>query len=79
MTEPAYPAARLISEKLQNHFAENREAAIRQGQSVIAPLPDAAVIERLIDAAFWTSLRREEGHPPRISLAFVPPEQAEPP
>jgi hypothetical protein len=79
MTEPSYPAARLVAEKLQHHFAENREAAIRQGQTVIAPMPDAAVIERVIDAAFWTSLRREEGHPPRISLAFVPPELAEPP
>jgi hypothetical protein len=27
----------------------------------------------LIDAAFWTSLRREEGYIPRISLAFVAP------
>lgn len=29
----------------------------------------------MIDAAFWTSLRREEGYIPRISLAFVAPEQ----
>jgi hypothetical protein len=28
----------------------------------------------MIDAAFWASLRREEGFVPRISLAFVPPE-----
>jgi hypothetical protein len=27
----------------------------------------------MIDAAFWTSLRREEGYVPRISLAFVAP------
>src|SRR5262249_27154431 len=30
-------------------------------------------------ASFWASLRREEGKPPRISVAFVPPEQVERP
>ena len=30
----------------------------------------------MVDAAFWASLRREEGQTPRISLAFVSPEQA---
>ncbi len=40
-----------------------------------APKPDAFVIEEVISAAFWASLRREEGHSPTISLAFVPPEQ----
>jgi hypothetical protein len=28
----------------------------------------------MIDAAFWASLRREEGFTPQISLAFVPPD-----
>lgn len=40
-----------------------------------APKPDAGVIEEVISAAFWASLRREEGKAPTISLAFVPPEQ----
>jgi hypothetical protein len=40
-----------------------------------APKPDAAVIEDVISAAFWASLRHEEGRAPSISLAFVPPEQ----
>lgn len=30
----------------------------------------------MVDAAFWASLRREEGRPPLISLAFVPPDRA---
>lgn len=30
----------------------------------------------IIDAAFWASLRREEGFVPRISLAFLPPESS---
>jgi hypothetical protein len=29
-----------------------------------------------VDAAFWASLRREEGYRPKISLAFLSPEQA---
>ena len=37
------------------------------------PLPDAAVVGSLVDAAFWASLKREEGYVPAISLAFVPP------
>jgi len=28
----------------------------------LAPAPDAAAIEAVIDAAFWASLRREEGY-----------------
>ncbi len=78
MSDPAYPAARIVADRLQAHFASHRDAASSQGQADLAPLPDPGAIERLIDAAFWTSLRREEQHPPRISLAYVPPEQAEP-
>ena len=33
----------------------------------------------MINAAFWASLRREEGYVPTISLAFLPPEQSESP
>jgi hypothetical protein len=32
-------------------------------------------IQDIIDAAFWASLRHEEGGVPRMSLAFVPPER----
>ena len=35
-----------------------------------------SAIAAIIDAAFWASLRREEGQAPKISLAFLPPEQA---
>jgi hypothetical protein len=60
MTGPTYPAARIVA---------NRLAA--------APSkPDAACVEEIITIAFWASLRREEGHAPRFSLAFVPPEQS---
>ena len=33
-------------------------------------------IEALIDAAFWASLRRQEGYMPRLSLAILDPAQA---
>ena len=33
------------------------------------------MIERLINATFWASLRREEGYVPKISLAYLPPDQ----
>jgi hypothetical protein len=36
--------------------------------------PDAEAIEAIIEAAFWASLRREEGYMPRISLALVEPD-----
>jgi len=46
-----------------------------QGEEWAALVPDAASVERLVDAAFWASLRREEGYIPRISLVFLRPEQ----
>jgi hypothetical protein len=77
MTEPAYPAARAVAEQVRAHFARHSAAALsQQGRQELAPLPDAQVIEAIIDVAFWASLRREEGYSPKISLAFLPPEQA---
>ena len=32
-----------------------------------------SAIEALVDAAFWASVRREEGYVPKISLAFLRP------
>jgi len=37
----------------------------------MAPLPAPEVIETMVEAAFWASLRREEGRTPLLSLAFV--------
>jgi hypothetical protein len=72
MTGPRYPAARSIASRLEDHFARNAAAA-RSRLSAEAPAADAAAIERLVDAAFWASLQREEGYPPEISLALLPP------
>jgi hypothetical protein len=76
MSEPTYPAARLIAEKLQGHFSQQRDRIAAAGEMRVAPVPDPFAVERMIDTAFWASLRREEGREPRISLAWVPPEQA---
>src|SRR5947209_10505578 len=76
MTEPAYAAARAVAETVREHFARNIAAARRRGEREVASEPDAAAVEAIIDAAFWASLRPEEGYPPKISLAFLPPEQA---
>jgi hypothetical protein len=76
---PAYPAARKVAETIVGHLTRRAEAARAAGKEGLAPTPDAAAVEAVIDAAFWASLRREEGRPPKISLAYLSPEQADPP
>lgn len=75
MMEPAYPAARTVAPAVASRFARLHESAVREGEQDRAPLPDVDAIQALIDAAFWASLRHEEGRVPRMSLAFVPPER----
>jgi len=74
MSDPAYPAARIVAPRVAAHFALHEREAIRRGRAVLAPAPDAETIEALIDVAFWASLRREETYIPKISLAFLTPE-----
>jgi hypothetical protein len=64
MTQPTYAAAQLAANRIHRHLATHS-----------ASLPDVATLAALIDAAFWTSLRREEGYIPRLSLAYVAPGQ----
>ena len=73
---PAYPAARASSARVHEHLARHRQEALRTGVRV-APLPEPSEIERIIETAFWASLRREEGYVPRISLAFLPPDTSQ--
>ena len=75
MTEPAYPAARLVAPRIHAHFAQRLAKARDRGVSALASLPDVATMEALVDAAFWASLRRQEGFVPKISLAFVSPDE----
>ena len=70
--EPTYPVARAAAARIHDHFI--RHLSGRQGQD-LAPLADVETVEAIVNAGFWASLRREEGYVPRISLAFVAPEQ----
>lgn len=70
-----YPAARRVAPKVQAYFARHLAAARERGGDGVAPLPDSSVIERVVDATFWASLRREEGYIPKISIAYLPPAQ----
>lgn len=76
MSELAYPAAHSVAATVQAYFVRHLSAARLKGPKKLAPEPDAAAIEAIVDAAFWASLRREEGYSPKISLAFLPPELA---
>jgi hypothetical protein len=71
-----YPAARSVAPRIHAHFARHLEVARQQGVTPVATLPGVDQIETIIDVAFWSSLRREEGYVPRISLAFLAADQA---
>jgi hypothetical protein len=76
METPAYQAARSASATLEKYFNRLLDEASRQEQPDLASPPDKETIEAIIDAAFWSSLRQQEGHFPKISLALLPPDQA---
>ncbi len=71
-----YQAAQMVASNIESHFAKHLAEANAKGEVDLAPQPPARVIEAILDAAFWCSLRKEEGHSPKISIAFLPPEQA---
>jgi hypothetical protein len=76
MNDPSYPHARRVAVKVHAHIAQQIRLARERGETGLAPEADVASIEAIIDAAFWASLRREEGYAPTISLAFLPPARA---
>ena len=72
---PAYAVARTVAPTVAEHLQLHR-AALPPHDPLLPPrelLPDAECIEALVDAAFWASVRREEGYVPKISLAFLRP------
>lgn len=69
----SYPTAKLISPKVLTHLRQN--AATPQPGQAIADLPTVQAIQAIVEAGFWASLRREEGQTPRLSLAYVGPQQ----
>jgi len=70
MNSGSYRPARSVAATVEGHFRRHS----RDG----TPVPDAGTVERIVDAAFWASLRREEGRGPKISLAYLPATAAGP-
>ncbi|QKG52894.1 putative sensor domain DACNV-containing protein [Hymenobacter sp. BRD67] len=79
LSEPTYLAARIVAPALAVHFAQHWAEVARLGSGIQPAPPTATLLEALIDVAFWASLRREEGRPPRISLALLDPTAASQP
>jgi hypothetical protein len=75
-SESTYKAALIVAESVESIFTNHLAAATKQGEKNLACVPNASIIESFIDVGFWTSLRHEEGRSPRISLAFLRPDQA---
>jgi hypothetical protein len=71
---PTYALARPAAAAVSAFLARHRDA--HDHGAAAAPPPDADDLAAIVDAAFWTSLRREETYRPRISLAYLPPEAA---
>lgn len=79
LSEPTYLAARMAAPAIEQHFAAHHLLATFAQRPLLAVRPEVAVIEAVIDVTFWASLRREEGHPPKITLALLRPEKARQP
>ena len=75
MTEPAYSLAPLAAAIVEAFY--DRHAPPDGDPDTHAPglIPDGESVVSMVDAAFWASLRREEGRSSLVSLAFVPPDQ----
>lgn len=76
ISEPTYLAAKMVSTEIREYFIRQYEAGKRES-SQAALIPDTYVIEAIIDTAFWASVRHEEGHTPKISIAYLPPMEGE--
>ena len=74
--ESTYKAAAAVADTVVNIFTEHLDQAIAKGETDMASVPSAHHVEQILDTAFWSSLRREEGNSPKVSIAFLSPEQA---
>lgn len=75
ITVASFPAARVFSEKVREHFLRHASVEPFGGPPGVL-VPDDDAINAVVDAAFWASLRREEGYTPKLSLALLPPSEA---
>ena len=74
--ESTYKAAAAVADTVVSIFTEHLDQAIAKGETDMASVPSAHHVEQILDTAFWSSLRREEGNSPKVSIAFLSPEQA---
>jgi hypothetical protein len=79
MSNSTYLAAKSASYILESHFSTIIALAIVNGEQNIATAPSKEIIESIINASFWASLRKEEGNSPKISIAYLTPDEAEQP
>ncbi|HEX4683394.1 MAG TPA: hypothetical protein VH277_11830 [Gemmatimonadaceae bacterium] len=70
--EPAYSLAPAAATVVEEFFARHAPPESNDGADAPALIPDSSAVAAMVDAVFWTSLRREEGRSPRLSIAFVP-------
>lgn len=75
MSEQAYSTAAAAAATVSTFF-ERLLAGTSEHPASAAPPPDPDAVAAMVDAAFWASLRREEGRTTRISLALTPPEHS---
>jgi hypothetical protein len=73
---PTYQAAGIAAPLIEAHFERHLAEARRVGVDGLAPQPEAKSIASIINATIWASYRPEEGRFPKISIAYLPPEQA---
>ena len=75
MNQSSYAAASAAAEVAASFYARHGAEGDRGGANP-GHIPDIAAITAIVDAAFWASLRQEEGRFPRISLAYLAPDRA---
>jgi sensor domain DACNV-containing protein len=76
MNGRGYLAAKIAAPRILAHFESHAETHGPSAGGTVAVLPGVDTIEAMIDAAFWASLRREEGYVPKVSLALLAPDQS---
>lgn len=75
LTDLPYVAASRVAPAVYAHFAHHLQEARARGETDLALLPTESEIATVLDTSFWASLRREEGYIPRLSIAFVGPDE----
>lgn len=75
-SESTYKAAAVVADTVVTIFTQHLDQALAKGETDMASVPSTNHVEQILDTAFWASLRREEGNSPKISIAFLSPEQA---